>query len=93
MQVNAPNKPQSVEVSPQLRTSPEPLTTMPSTALEQDAVIRKDEEPNMEHFAKAAENLVASLDDDADDDDEGEEEVILCVLLTLSGAKCSITTT
>lgn len=66
---------------------------MPSTALEQDAVIRKDEEPNMEHFAKAAENLVASLDDDADDDDEEEEEVILCVFLTLSGAKCSITTT
>ena len=93
MQVNAPNKPQSVEVSPQLRTSPEPLTTMPSTTLEQDAVIRKDEEPNMEHFAKAAENLVASLDDDADDDDEEEEEVILCVFLTLSGAKCSITTT
>lgn len=68
---------------------------MPSTALEQDAVIRKDEEPNMEHFAKAAENLVASLDDDddADDDDKEEEEVILCVFLTLSGAKCSITTT
>ena len=30
----------------------------------------------MEHFAKAAENLVASLDDDDDDD----EEVISCVL-------------
>ena len=69
---------------------------MPSTALEQDAVTRKDEEPNMEHFAKAAENLVASLDDDDvadDDDEEEEEEVILCVFLTLSGSKCSITTT
>ena len=87
MQVNAPNKPQSVEVSPQLRTSPEPLTTMPSTALEQDAVIRKDEEPNMEHFAKAAENLVASLDDDADDDDEEEEEVILCVFFNVIRCK------
>lgn len=91
MQVNTPNKPQSVEVAPELRTSPQPRTTMPSTALEQDAVIRKDEEPNMEHFAKAAENLVASLDDDDDDDandndDEEEEEVILCV-------KCSVTTT
>jgi len=44
---------------------------MPSPSLEQDTGVRKDEEPNMEHFAKAAENLVASLDDDDD------EEVIL----------------
>ena len=52
----------------------------------------------MEHFAKAAENLVASLDDDDDDDtndndNEEEEEVILCVFLMLSGAKFSVTTT
>lgn len=29
---------------------------------------QKEEEPNMEHFAQAAENLVASLDDDEEDD-------------------------
>ena len=52
---------------------------MPSPSLEQDTVVRKDEEPNMEHFAKAAENLVASLDDD-DDEDGDDEEVISCVL-------------
>ena len=34
---------------------------------------RKEEEPNMEHFAQEAENLVASLDDD--------EEVINFTLL------------
>lgn len=63
-QSNAPNKPLSVEPSSQAHISPQPHITIPSTALEQDVGIRKDEEPNMEHFAKAAENLVASLDDD-----------------------------
>ena len=38
--------------------------TMSSKMLEQDAGSQKEDEPNMDHFAQAAENLVASLDDD-----------------------------
>ena len=38
---------------------------------QEDANVKKEEEPNMEHFAQAAENLVASLDDD--------DEVIIIV--------------
>ena len=75
-QSNAPTKPLSAEPSPQAHVLPQPRITMPSPSLQQDTVVRKDEEPNMEHFAKAAENLVASLDDDDGDD----EEVISCVL-------------
>lgn len=75
-QSNAPSKPLPAEPSSQAHVSPQPQITMPSPSLEQDTTVRKDEEPNMEHFAKAAENLVASLDDDDDDD----EEVISCVL-------------
>lgn len=51
------------------RVSPQPHVTMPPAEPREGTSIRKDEEPNMEHFAKAAENLVASLEDD----DEGEE--------------------
>ena len=54
--------------------SPQPQITMPPALPPEDTSIRKEEEPNMEHFAKAAENLVASLDDD-------DEEVIRSVLL------------
>ena len=57
------NKPQSVaELALQAHISPQP---------QEDATIKKEEEPNMEHFAQAAENLVASLDDD--------DEVIIIV--------------
>lgn len=57
------NKPQSVaELALQAHISPQP---------QEDANVKKEEEPNMEHFAQAAENLVASLDDD--------DEVIIIV--------------
>ena len=70
----APSKPLSVVSEPpgQTRVSPQPHVTMPPVAPREEMSSRKDEEPNMEHFAKAAENLVASLDDEED-----EEEVIL----------------
>lgn len=57
------NKPQSVAELAQAHISPQP---------QEDANVKKEEEPNMEHFAQAAENLVASLDDD-------DEEVIIIV--------------
>ena len=56
------NKPQSVAELAQAHISPQP---------QEDANVKKEEEPNMEHFAQAAENLVASLDDD--------DEVIIIV--------------
>ena len=56
------NKPQSVAELAQAHISPQP---------QEDAKVKKEEEPNMEHFAQAAENLVASLDDD--------DEVIIMV--------------
>ena len=56
------NKPQSVAELAQAHISPQ---------LQEDANVKKEEEPNMEHFAQAAENLVASLDDD--------DEVIIIV--------------
>ena len=56
------NKPQSVAELAQAHISPQP---------QEDADVKKEEEPNMEHFAQAAENLVASLDDD--------DEVIIIV--------------
>ena len=49
------NKPQSVAELAQAHVSPQP---------QEDTNVKKEEEPNMEHFAQAAENLVASLDDD-----------------------------
>ncbi|XP_058959916.2 GRB10-interacting GYF protein 2 isoform X2 [Pocillopora verrucosa] len=64
---NAPNKP-FAHVPPQAH-----ITTS-STMLEQAAGSLKEEEPNMDHFAQAAENLVASLDDDEEEDlKEGEQ--------------------
>lgn len=71
MQSSAPSMPLSAVSEPpsQTRVSPQPHVTMPPAEPQEETSIRKDEEPNMEHFAKAAENLVASLDDD----DEGEE--------------------
>lgn len=57
------NKPQSVAELAQAHISPQP---------QEDANIKKEEEPNMEHFAQAAENLVASLDDD------DEVTIIVC---------------
>ena len=42
-----------------MRHSPDGEAMAPVSQKEQ-----KEEEPNMEHFAQAAENLVASLDDD-----------------------------
>ncbi|CAH3157868.1 unnamed protein product [Porites evermanni] len=53
------NKPQSVAELAQAHISPQP---------QEDANVKKEEEPNMEHFAQAAENLVASLDDDDEED-------------------------
>lgn len=53
--------------------SPQPHITVPPAVPQVDTNTRKEEEPNMEHFEKAAENLVASLDDD---EEEEEEEVI-----------------
>ena len=63
-QASVPNKPQSVSELAQAHLPPQPHVTMPPVAPQEDASVRKEEEPNMEHFAKAAENLVASLDDD-----------------------------
>lgn len=65
------NKPQSVAELAQAYSgiSPQP---------QEDANVKKEEEPNMEHFAKAAENLVASLDDDDD------EVIYYSVLLSLA---------
>ena len=61
------NKPQSVaELALQAHISPQP---------QEDANVKKEEEPNMEHFAQAAENLVASLDDD------DEVIIIMCYYL------------
>ena len=54
---NAPNKP-FAHVPPQAHIATS------STTLEQAAGSLKEDEPNMDHFAQAAENLVASLDDD-----------------------------
>lgn len=74
----------SVESSSQAHVSPQPHITMPSPSLEQDTGVRKDEEPNMEHFAKAAENLVASLDDDDD------EEVIFFFFFFVNTVSCKM---
>lgn len=63
-QSHTAGKPMSAEPSSHAQISPQSHITMPSAALQQDVGMRKDEEPNMEHFAQAAENLVASLDDD-----------------------------
>ena len=61
------------EISADTNMSPQPHVTVPPAAPQVDTNTRKEEEPNMEHFEKAAENLVASLDDD---EEEEEKEVI-----------------
>lgn len=57
-------EPHSEVAEPSNTTSISDVGTLPVMSQEQ----HKEEEPNMDHFAQAAENLVASLDNDEEDD-------------------------